>query len=97
MHLVLNKLGECGGCRYLVIGPDGAGEHSADSPCGNCERNPKLLTFLRDNKARQEKVPDVEIPEVPPTEGLPALTAGNAAIAKEWGITPRSETRPRRR
>lgn len=95
MHLVLNKIGECGGCRYLIIGPDGSGEHRSDSPCGNCERNPKLLTFLRDNKAKPEKVEPIEVPEVPPTEGLPKLLAENEAEAREWGISlaPRAPKR----
>lgn len=97
MQLVLTKLNDCGGCRWLVVGPDGAGVHAPETACGNCERNPRLVTFLHDNKEKPPAPPTIEIPPVPEHEGLSALQKANEAEAAEWGLSIRKRAPDRRK
>lgn len=64
-HITFTRVGDCGGCRFLVIGQDGRGVYGSETPCGTCERNPRVILFLSDRKEKQET------PRLPPGSLVP--------------------------
>lgn len=100
MHLVLNKLGECDGCRFFVKGDDGRGIHDPSSPCGACERNPRLKEYLVDRKERitaeERRRP---LGELAPIAGdiIARLDERTDPELDDWGLRRRGNRQPKRR
>lgn len=99
MHLVLNKIRECAGCRFYQPGPDGRGVYDPETACGTCERNPRLVEFLTDRKEKLDKRDSLIPPEsleLPPGEAREDIQKGTDTELKDWGLHRRPRPRPRR-
>lgn len=90
MQIVFDLVGKCSyygkTCRFYD------GEYRSDSPCGGCERNPKIKQ-LTDRFEKPESLPkpeDVTLPDRPEemTDKLTEIEDRNRRELGDWGIRP---------
>jgi len=85
--LIFDKLGKCKGCKYSVPGPTAI--MNVTSMCTWCERNPFLITEIKDQYEKTEIVipEDLEIDNSSvEDDSNPALEA-NKEFLSDWGIS----------
>lgn len=89
MQIILDRVGKCDGCIHFT------GRWDANTPCGGCERNPKIKN-LRDSYTK----PKALVHEV--RKGLPIgpqdpqaveMEQANDAAMGEFGVRPAAERR----
>lgn len=93
MQIVFDLSGKCAPYGKPCVHYDG--EYRGDSPCGGCERNPKIAELRDRYKSLNQAAKDIEnapLPAVPPTPGAPIdrltqLEQDNASEMRDWGLT----------
>lgn len=92
MQIILDRVGKCDGCVHFT------GKWESSSPCGGCERNPKVKN-LRDSYMKPkalEKVVRDAIPAGPQDEISRDIEAANDDAMGEFGIKPAAHRRAAR-
>ena len=92
MQLVFDRVAKCDGCLHFDR------KYKSDSPCGGCERNPKIKN-LRDCYVKPKAlVAEAKrgLPPAPTDDATREVEAANDAEMSEWGINPAASRRAMR-
>jgi hypothetical protein len=89
MQVVFNLLGKCDGCIHY----DGA--YKVTSPCGTCERNPKIKNMKDEYRKAKTVLADLKKngPTAPADDPSRALEAENDEAGSDYGILPAAHRR----
>ena len=89
MRVTFDLLGKCGGCIHFD------GHYKATSPCGTCERNPKIKNMKDEYRKAAKVLADLKKhgPTPPADDPSRILESENDEAGADYGILPAAHRR----
>jgi len=100
MQITFDLTGKCSPYGKACVHYDG--EYRSDSPCGGCERNPKVADLRDHYKSPKELMRDIEGTPLPGVEGsvpdiVSQIIEANRQELSAWGATPSKAPQKRKK